>query len=181
MAKLACAGCGGLLDIGPDVDTFACAKCGVTQRVTRQGGIVALTRLDTQSQPTASAMPRAAPVAAQKPKTARAQWIVVGVVGAALVAFFAIPERERVANEGGARYMCRKLMEERLNDPGSAEWIDKYKWPASQTAPQEFIVQMHYRAKNGFGGLITKHSKCKVRSDTSTGIGNWKLLELSEF
>lgn len=173
--KLACAGCGGLLDIGPDVDTFACSKCGVTQRATRQRGIVDLTRLDTQSHPTAPAKPPSVD------KVFLVTKIVLGVVGVlAVVAFCSIPEREKVADADGARYMCRKFMEERLNDPGSAEWIDKYKWPASQTAPQEFIVQMHYRAKNVFGGLITKHAKCKVRSGNPTGIGNWTLLELGD-
>jgi len=45
--KLACVNCGAPLEIGPDLDTFACGYCGSQQRVERKGGVVALQRVET--------------------------------------------------------------------------------------------------------------------------------------
>jgi DNA-directed RNA polymerase subunit RPC12/RpoP len=47
MLKLACANCGAPLEIGSDLDTFACGYCGSQQRVKRQGGVVALQKVET--------------------------------------------------------------------------------------------------------------------------------------
>lgn len=47
MLKLACVNCGAPLEIGPDLDAFACGYCGSHQRVERKGGIVALRKVET--------------------------------------------------------------------------------------------------------------------------------------
>ncbi len=44
--KLSCVNCGAPLEIGPDLDTFACGYCGTQQRVERKGGTVALKRVE---------------------------------------------------------------------------------------------------------------------------------------
>ena len=46
MLKLACVNCGAPLEIGEDLDVFACGFCGSQQRVERKGGIVALKRVE---------------------------------------------------------------------------------------------------------------------------------------
>src|SRR3954470_2138593 len=46
LLKLNCAGCGAPLEIGTDLDTFACSYCGTQQRVQRSGGIVALRKVE---------------------------------------------------------------------------------------------------------------------------------------
>ena len=43
---LACTNCGAPLEIGSDVERFACAFCGTPQRVERKGGTVALRKLE---------------------------------------------------------------------------------------------------------------------------------------
>jgi hypothetical protein len=47
MIKLGCLNCGAPLDIGADLDTFACGFCGTQQRVERMGGAVALKKVET--------------------------------------------------------------------------------------------------------------------------------------
>jgi DNA-directed RNA polymerase subunit RPC12/RpoP len=44
--KLSCVNCGAPLEIGPDLETFACSYCGTQQRVERKGGVVALKRVE---------------------------------------------------------------------------------------------------------------------------------------
>lgn len=39
---LKCTGCGGALEIAPDMDSFSCGYCGLAQVVERRGGTVAL-------------------------------------------------------------------------------------------------------------------------------------------
>jgi hypothetical protein len=183
--KLQCAGCGTLLEIGPDVTTFTCAKCGAPQRVEKQGGIVSVKKLDVPpSQVAANRLVQAA----QRPQPGMplAAKIILGLfavlIGLFLFGTYGPPSKEvKVANESDARYMCEQMVEKRLNDPSSAEWIDKYHWPTTKDAPQEFTVLMQFRAKNGFGGLVLKRATCKVRSQTETGIGNWTLLDYREF
>ena len=46
MIPLNCAGCGAKLEIGPDMDVFACGFCGINQKVERIGGTIALRRID---------------------------------------------------------------------------------------------------------------------------------------
>lgn len=46
MLKLACVNCGAPLEIGPDLDVFACGFCGSQQQVQRKGGVVALKRVE---------------------------------------------------------------------------------------------------------------------------------------
>lgn len=41
-----CSGCGATLDIKPDMEVFACAYCGMNQRVERGGGTITLTAID---------------------------------------------------------------------------------------------------------------------------------------
>lgn len=47
MLKLECVNCGAPLEIGPDLDSFACGYCGAQQRVRRQGGVVSLQKVET--------------------------------------------------------------------------------------------------------------------------------------
>ena len=47
MLKLACVNCGAPLEIGPQLDVFACGFCGSQQQVQRSGGVVALKRVET--------------------------------------------------------------------------------------------------------------------------------------
>lgn len=47
LLKLACVNCGAPLEIGADLDVFACGFCGSQQRVERKGGVVALRRVET--------------------------------------------------------------------------------------------------------------------------------------
>lgn len=42
IASLKCPNCGAGLQIGPDIDVFACAFCGNAAKVVRQGGLIAL-------------------------------------------------------------------------------------------------------------------------------------------
>jgi DNA-directed RNA polymerase subunit RPC12/RpoP len=44
--KLACVNCGAPLEIGPDLDSFACGYCGSRQQVERKGGTVALRKVE---------------------------------------------------------------------------------------------------------------------------------------
>ena len=46
MIKLACVNCGAPLEVGADMDTFACAYRGTTQMVERKGGTIALRRVE---------------------------------------------------------------------------------------------------------------------------------------
>ena len=46
IVSLKCANCGASLDIGPDVEQFACGYCGAQQVVQRSGGIVSLRRME---------------------------------------------------------------------------------------------------------------------------------------
>lgn len=50
MIKLSCVNCGAPLEIGPDLDTFACGYCGTQQRAERKGGVVALKRVEAAIQ-----------------------------------------------------------------------------------------------------------------------------------
>jgi len=47
MLKLGCVNCGAPLEIRADLDVFACAYCGTQQQVQRQGGVVALRRVES--------------------------------------------------------------------------------------------------------------------------------------
>ena len=47
VVSLNCANCGARLEIGPDIDQFACSYCGAQQVVVRSGGIVSLRKLAT--------------------------------------------------------------------------------------------------------------------------------------
>jgi DNA-directed RNA polymerase subunit RPC12/RpoP len=44
---LSCVNCGAPLEIGPELEAFACSYCGTAQQVERRGGIVALKRVET--------------------------------------------------------------------------------------------------------------------------------------
>jgi hypothetical protein len=46
MIPMKCAGCGAQLEIGTDMDIFACGYCGTNQKVERKGGTVSLRLID---------------------------------------------------------------------------------------------------------------------------------------
>lgn len=50
MLKLGCVNCGAPLEIGSDMDVFACGYCGTQQQVQRKGGTVALKRVEAAIQ-----------------------------------------------------------------------------------------------------------------------------------
>ncbi|CAN7476587.1 hypothetical protein [Massilia sp. LjRoot122] len=45
--KLSCSGCAAPLEIGTDLDRFACGYCGTSQIVERKGGVVSLKRFES--------------------------------------------------------------------------------------------------------------------------------------
>lgn len=47
VVSLKCANCGAGLEIGPDIEQFACSYCGAQQVVERSGGIVSLRKIAT--------------------------------------------------------------------------------------------------------------------------------------
>jgi hypothetical protein len=50
VVALKCINCGSSLEVGPDVENFACGYCGTTYSVERKGGIVALRRFESAVQ-----------------------------------------------------------------------------------------------------------------------------------
>ena len=47
MVRLGCVSCGAPLEIGPELETFACGYCGSQQRVERKGGTVILSKIES--------------------------------------------------------------------------------------------------------------------------------------
>ena len=47
LLKLTCANCSAPLEVGDDLERFACAYCGTTQIVERSGGVVALRKVES--------------------------------------------------------------------------------------------------------------------------------------
>lgn len=113
--------------------------------------------------------------------------------GAALIAVVGIlasPARQRpaqatpdqllaveiAARPSAARAACRAFVERSLNDPGSAEWIDRTGWFTQEGPPDEFRVNVRLRAKNAFGALVLSGFRCRVRREG----GDWRLVALDQ-
>lgn len=71
---------------------------------------------------------------------------------------------------------CKYLTGKRLHDPDSAQFADYHTYPTETLSPTMYRVQVHVRAKNGFGALRNMVMECTV---ISAG-GNWQLLDLSQ-
>jgi hypothetical protein len=163
------------------VTTYQCAECGVSQTVQAEAGELFLKKSDAAVTP--------APPVVARPRRVVIPLPAIIFIGLLLLVFSVFlvatyspaPSETHVASASDARYMCKKMLKERLNDPSSAEWVDENDWPAAELSPQEFSVRMQFRAKNVFGGLVLKGANCKVRSETASGIGNWRLVDLNEF
>ena len=83
-------------------------------------------------------------------------------------------ELERAA----ARRVCRDAIEDRLHDPGSAEWEPMHRWVAAVDMDDEsqFLVQTDMRARNAMGGMVRTTFQCVF-----AGRGeNMRLIRVSE-
>ena len=63
-----------------------------------------------------------------------------------------------------ARIACASLIESRLRNPSSAEWVGMAQWPVVSDADgKTHNVAATYRATNGFGGVVTEQKVCVAR------------------
>jgi hypothetical protein len=99
---------------------------------------------------------------------------LLGTVGT-LVLFVLVAGHEPAEGSAtGARAICEKFISSTLRDPSSAEWVDSHRWP-TQKDGVGWVVDVEYRARNGFGGMNHERKSCKVMH---TGGGNWRLVDL---
>jgi hypothetical protein len=61
-----------------------------------------------------------------------------------------------------ARVECSSSIEQRLRDPSSVEWIDRFSWPATRADNGVWTVHARYRARNGFGGMNLEDHECRL-------------------
>jgi hypothetical protein len=73
-----------------------------------------------------------------------------------------------------ARQICQRFIERSLNDPRSAEWVDLWEWPASETEPGRWLVRATFRATNAFNALILATYECEVNYSSES----WLLIRL---
>lgn len=79
------------------------------------------------------------------------------------------------AQPAGIREACRQFVEQRLNDPGSAEWGNYTSWTVVDNRDGTYSVGARFRAKNGFGGLQQAYYTCVIRQRGK----NFELVQLS--
>lgn len=117
---------------------------------------------------------RAAPSPPAPAKTARWPFVVLGL-GIAFVVLLVVAGHEPAeGSASGARGICEKFVASNLRDPNSVEWVSSHRWPTEKDGVG-WIVDVEYRARNGFGGLNHERRICKVMH---TGGGNWRLVDL---
>jgi hypothetical protein len=65
----------------------------------------------------------------------------------------------------GMRWACRHFIEQTLNNPSSAEWVDYLDWPTRERPDGITTVRAEYRAQNAFGGTVREVTFCDIRRD----------------
>lgn len=58
-----------------------------------------------------------------------------------------------------AATMCQYMLQSRLREPSSAEWVDWQNWPMTRTG-EKFRMVATVRARNGFGGMSVEKFEC---------------------
>ena len=108
------------------------------------------------------------------PKPSRWPIFVIGGVGALVAIVLFAGHEPAEGSATGARGICEKFISSTLRDPASAEWVNSHRWPTSRDGIG-WIVDVEFRARNGFGGMNSERRTCKVMH---TGGGNWHLVDL---
>jgi len=60
---------------------------------------------------------------------------------------------------------CQSAIKESLNDPSSAEFVDRMNWPASFEDPI-WTIRATYRGSNSFGAIVTETIVCEALDGT---------------
>lgn len=74
-----------------------------------------------------------------------------------------------------AKSGCRMRIEPLLTDPNSAEW-QMGDWPARRVEDARVIVEPAFRARNGFGGMVSSRWVCEVEFEGT----NWRVVRLEQ-
>lgn len=56
---------------------------------------------------------------------------------------------------------CQTAIKQNLNNPSSAEFVDRLNWPATLD-DGVWTIKATYRGTNGFGGVVTETITCKA-------------------
>ena len=98
--------------------------------------------------------------------------VAIGIVSAIIEGATKTPAQlkaEMAAERpGSARAACENFVRRHLDDPDSAEFIDRSTWPVIESSPRHFEVTATVRARNGFNALRLGRFHCTLedRGDT---------------